>query len=93
MSKIVRSAIWALPKGEHYPMIFTGLRHADIYEKIFKAGYKKEDLGIVEGFMTSDNRFVDRHEAFDIAYAENQIVSCDYWKNGGLYSEDLWPDE
>ena len=32
MSKIIRSAIWFKPKDTNeYPMIFTSLRHADIW--------------------------------------------------------------
>ena len=43
--------------------------------------------------MTQDNRFVDRYEAYDIiAHEEGQIISDNYWRNGGLYSEDIWPE-
>ena len=94
MSKIIHSAIWfKLKDTNEYPMIFTGLLHADIYERIFKTGFKLSEISVCEGFMTQDNRFVDRYEAYDIAREEGQIISNNYWKNGGLYSEDLWPDD
>lgn len=47
----------------------------------------------IQGFVTNTNRFVDRQEAYDIAYKANQIISIN--KNRptneiGLTSEDLY---
>lgn len=52
----------------------------------------RQEIGNVEkeqGFITSENRFVDRQEAWNIAKENNQIKQ----QSGGegtLYSEDLY---
>lgn len=44
-----------------------------------------------QGFITSENRIVDRHEAWHIAEAANQILPDeDKRRTGTLYSEDIW---
>lgn len=42
-----------------------------------------------QGFLTSAGRFVDRHEAWAIAEAANQIRQ-QTGPHGTLFSEDLW---
>ena len=59
----------------------------------------------IQGFVTSENRFVDRYEAAEIAWREHQILkwstvyqrmAVDLAENGAftrayaLFSEDLW---
>lgn len=43
-----------------------------------------------QGFITSTNRFVDRHEALKIARAAGQLITGDGNENLGLFSEDLY---
>lgn len=70
--------------------IELGYRHSDILAR-FKdeVSRKLED----QGFYTSRGRFVDRKEAFQIAYQANQIPISLYDErgiNGKLFSEDLY---
>lgn len=70
--------------------IELGYRHCDIFARFGKeVSNKLED----QGFYTSRGRFVDRHEAFFIAYHANQIPISLYderGKNAKLFSEDLY---
>lgn len=47
------------------------------------------DINIVQGFMTSFGRFVDRKEAAKIALECGQIEKLE--ENGVLFSEDIFP--
>lgn len=65
--------------------VFTGKSH---YQCMLKM---KAELGLFKfdnGFMTSENRFVDRKEAEDIAVKANQIKKL--FTNSCLLSEDFW---
>lgn len=42
----------------------------------------------IQGFLTSDNRFVDRKEALNIAIEAGQFIGNCY--SNGLFSEDLY---
>lgn len=70
--------------------IELGYRHCDIYAR-FKDEVCKSIYS--QGFYTSRGRFVDRQEAFMIAYHANQIPISLYderGENGKLYTEDLY---
>jgi hypothetical protein len=43
-----------------------------------------------QGFITSQNRFVDRKEALVIALANNQVKNKSEIQGDSLYSEDLY---
>lgn len=43
-----------------------------------------------QGFITSENRFVDRQEAFAIAHTADQLLKLSVVPTGTLYSEDLY---
>ena len=60
----------------------TGWRHADILYR-FSDIIDQTDTG---GFLTSLGRYVDRHEAAEIAYKCGQLVA----PKRTLYSEDLY---
>ena len=67
-----------------------GYRHPDILVR-FEGEVSKKPSD--QGFFTSRNRFVDRKEAFMIAYQANQIPIALYDERGNdgkLYSEDLY---
>lgn len=62
----------------HKGKIYTGIRHAHIMKNI------REHVAIGEqGFLTSENKFVDRSEAAKIAFKAGQIP-------GGIYSLDSY---
>lgn len=41
--------------------IFSGIRHADIYEMLHNLDYK---IDAIEGFVNNQNNFYNRHETF-----------------------------
>lgn len=81
-------------------LITIGARHhqaievADKYFWNWKTYSKLEDyfdythfrMTEIQGFLTTQNRFVDRKEAAEIAYSSGQIAS----PKAELYSEDLY---
>lgn len=69
-------------------IIMTGTRHANIYESIHRL--KLDACGVVEGFMTSKDRFVNRVTAKQIAVAANQLIVPLEDTYTELYSEDIY---
>lgn len=69
-------------------IVFCGWRHPNcIYQKVAVTGLKDSESGEnVQGFLTSDNRFVDREEGAIIAYESGQIKE----QKKRLHSEDLY---
>lgn len=68
--------------------IIYGKHHA---ECIAKSPFGTCKNGSVQGFLTSELRFVGREEASKIAYMRGQISS---WKKGQiLMSEEIWSKE
>lgn len=72
--------------------IFSGVRHADIYEMLHNLDYK---IDAIEGFVDNRNNFYNRHEAFMWAQQIGQLPEAvleykkEYMENE-LYSEDLY---
>ena len=63
-------------------------RHHNVIAKICEEpGVKYVGSDSVQGFITSEGRFVDRQEAFAIAANAGQII---IQSNHILFSEDLW---
>lgn len=66
----------------------------DVNEYFKKIGYTDEDYRLHQGFLTSDNRFVDRKEGWNIAKNSNQILyglkACEEFES--LTSENLFYD-
>lgn len=103
MEKIVCAAIWYkdlptehfLHKGTDRGVVVAGLRHAFVVSSLValtgKRSVKAEVGENVQGFITTEHRFVDRKEALQIAMNANQV---DETKLGnpriGLFSEDLY---
>lgn len=48
-------------KDRNTNVIFSGVRHADIYEMLHNLDYK---IDAIEGFVDNKNNFYNRHEAF-----------------------------
>ncbi len=65
-----------LPINIEKGVVFCGHRHVQcLYTKHVITGLRDAESGEHEqGFLTSLNRFVDRREAFKIAYKANQII-------------------
>lgn len=74
----------------NYPVIMTGLRHADIFEKMFKHKIKYDKNKAIQGFITDKNQFLDRYEAKKEAENNNQIIEKTNLVE--LFSEDIWPE-
>ena len=98
--KIMCSAIWVKDediKYVHYPtninhgLVVLGYRHHNCLEQISKMVDRQRmiNVGYVQGFLTNNNRFVDRVEAKVIAFKQNQLLP-NYSKGNELYSEDVW---
>lgn len=76
------------PKNTQHGFVLCGRRHHSIIElgnKLAGLTLKQEDT---QGFLTSQDRFVDRREAFQIAFKAKQIEGGKL--SGELYSEDLY---
>jgi hypothetical protein len=69
-------------------IVFCGWRHSNcIYQKVAVTGLRDSESGEnVQGFLTSDNRFVNREEGAVIAFNAGQIKE----QKKRLFSEDLY---
>lgn len=79
-------------KDRNTNAIFSGVRHADIYEMLHNLNYK---IDAIEGFVDNRNNFYNRHEAFMWAQQIGQLSETvlEYKKEhmeNELYSEDLY---
>lgn len=89
MTKLVSSAIKFTLKNNGYDNVMCGLRHSDIFKQMLEHNIEYDMSTVVQGFWTSDDRFVSRREAVYIARAAGQIPSD--FDDVVLYSEDVWP--
>ena len=84
------SAIKFYLSDEDQPIIMTGLRHAEILEKMFSLGLKYDSNRMVQGFLNSEDKFLDRRDAkFEARFCNQLIEDTGY---GELFSEDMWPE-
>lgn len=91
---IICSAIWLQDNilRQHQPnnidsgIVFCGLRHHNCIVQIKELYPYKNYTTVVQGFLTSKNRFVDRTEGGKIAFEVGQINKI----TDTLTSEDLW---
>jgi len=102
VERILCSAIWykdvetmlSLPKECDRGVVLCGFTHSSIvYQMIaltklrtVKTGESSKFGEFVQGFLTTDNRFVNREEAARIAFVSGQIGE----RKKDLFSEDLW---
>lgn len=84
---IVAAAIKFYVVGDEYPTIMMGRRHPDIFKKMYEMGIEYDKLTHIQGFMTNNDKFLDRCEAKQYAIECGQIKES---KFDELYSEDLW---
>ena len=76
-------------------IVFGGWRHSNcIYQKVAITGLRDAESGEnIQGFLTNKNRFVDRQEAYKIAFEMDQIIGPNKGRPTneiGLTSEDLY---
>ena len=91
IEKIVSAAIkFKIIPNEKCFHILCAKRHADILEYMFNHHIEYDKNTAVQGFMTNEDRFVDRYEAAIIAFTASQI---DDKSINILYSEDIWPEQ
>ena len=89
--KIKEAAIkFHLSLGEYsYDIIITGKNHGTIFQLLSKWGLKRNSrINEIQGFITTNDRFVNRYEALKIAENNNQIIHK-YNPKDELLSEDL----
>lgn len=83
--KILCAAIWFdngkqyshQPKNISSGLVLCGWRHGCIFPQIGGLVKERQEQSIYkeeQGFLTSANRFVERPEAFEIAFKQNQIL-------------------
>lgn len=65
-----------------------GLRHPDCFSKQFVSDRHYFKDGVIQGFWTDKQRFIDRYEAKKLALANGQLTQDTEYAE--LYSEDLW---
>ena len=100
--KIVTPAVWFNDGREHNDeyaetgLVFTGFNHVDCVTSAYNQSVLGGSKGLsrillkavrTEGFITSDNTFVDRHKAYDIAERAGQVKEHVSGRN--LYSYNL----
>ncbi len=87
-------------KHEHQPKniesghVICGRRHCNCFQTHYILSDNRPEH--IQGFITNTNRFVDRKEAYKIAFEANQIIGPNkgYSENSiGLTSEDLYREE
>lgn len=76
-------------------LIIPGHRHGDCYQIINQLNSNWKFATKVEGFITHENIFLDREEAYSHALLGGQISQSNYWykldhDEKELYSEDLY---
>lgn len=91
MEKVIASAIkFYYLVDSKYPQIWTDKRHSNIFNNMASHNIHYNRSTYVQGFWTSENRFVDRIEAKKIAVAANQLIVPIENTYPELFSEDVW---
>lgn len=106
-NKILCAAVWhkafnadsSRPLNLEFGTVFTGRRHSNCYEQIITFDVPVEHLDCVDGFLTENNVFLTREQAWLVACINNQLLP--YCKevakpltlnSQGLISEMLYED-
>lgn len=87
---LVNGVIWTLPRPARHHILLHAWAHAHwVHDPVTNTGHpRKVPTDAVQGFMTSEGRFVDRKEAERIARACGQLKGP--MLGHELTSEDLW---
>jgi len=81
------------PKNIKTGYVVAGRRHHNcitIHSMLKGLRDVPNNFPIIQGFLTSRDRFVNREEAFDIAEGANQLNDRTRFTNRTLFSEDLY---
>lgn len=78
-----------LPKNLDKGLVFAGRRHHNCIATYY-ALTGKTVTGEIQGFITSDDEFVNRVTALEIARKANQILNEDEIRGNQLFSEDIY---
>lgn len=98
MEKVICSAIWYddgniyphQPKGIETGYVACGLRHCGIIGQSLE---DRRQLEVCQGFLTDQNKFVNREDALNIVLNNTQDLRSkreDLKNSKNLYSEDLY---
>ena len=98
MEKIIASAIRFYNLETKSYFVFTGVRHPDIFNDMYRLGIKYDKKLTTQGFLTNKGQFVDRYIAKRIAVNANQLIENpnqliapdEYSTFAELFSEDVW---
>lgn len=98
MEKIICSAIYLPeystpvhgPKNITSGLVMCGRRHHDIISQFVALTGTSLPAMHEQGFITTENRFVGREEACDIAYNADQIKDKSGKYGLELYSEEIY---
>lgn len=93
--KVISAAIKFYIKGDTHPTIMCDKRYSDVLEKMYNMHIEYDKQTAIQGFLTDNNIFVDRYEAFEIARAADQLLpeAQEEYKDKiitPLFSEDVW---
>ena len=94
---IICAALKVQVEGLDHPTYIPCIRHGQGFKILEDLGYapKTQYKVLEQGFLTQDNLFLNREEAFTYAYEIGQLSATTRWyhKDHGheeLYSEDLY---
>lgn len=100
MRKILCAAVWhqnhyqaiEQPKNILTGCVFVGRRHSNCYEQIIIQGIPVGYGDCIDGFITNDNYFLTRKEAFKTALKAEQLLKYVDKASKLLISEMLYID-
>ena len=98
---IICSAVYVNDKNEHVHQpknisigyVVAGRRHHNCFAtlQMISPDFSWKRFENIQGFLTNEDRFVDRKEAFKIARCSTQIKNLGEWdKDSCLCSEDIY---
>jgi hypothetical protein len=99
LERVLCAAIWYpeektavhAPRNITGGVVLCGFRHGDIISQFSVLTDRRTHITPhTQGFLTSENRFVNREEAAIIAMKAGQLENTGACRGGKLYSEDLY---
>ena len=79
------------PKNIKQGYVVCGRRHHNCFTTLFMIDSNVDKNIVTQGFLTNEDRFVSRKEAFQIARCSMQIKNLGEWNQDSiLFSEDLY---
>jgi len=83
--------VFHLPKNIQQWLVIYWPRHSHCFSILSEMKIENfKNSNIIQGFVTSKQKFVSREEAFVIAKEANQLKDVDNKKSSILFSEDLY---